>query len=236
MNATQITWSLLFVLTLFVCATLHKLAHALAAKRYHNKTEYITLLPVGGVAILENMPEKTVLELMVALLGPAVNLVIFLIPYLTLQTSGIPFDFNAIIHITPDNFLFNLAILNVWLAVFDMIPAFSMAGGRVLKALLAIKLNWPLATQITGRIGQIIAFGFVLLCFLGNPFLVFIGVFIFLATMAETEVVKTQSIQKGYTIAELTMKQLPVFNKADTIAKAVQMLLDGQTKKLSDNG
>ena len=230
LNTEQIIWSVLFVLTLFVCVTLHELGHALAAKRFHIKTKDITLLPIGGVARLENMPEKPMQELIVALAGPAVNVIIFLILYIALQIASIPFDFTAITHITADNFLFNLAILNVWLAVFNMIPAFPMDGGRVLRALLAMKLNRSLATQIAGRIGQVIAMGFVLLGFFGNPFMIFIGIFIFLAAMTETEMVKTQSVLKGHTIGELTMKQLPILNRTDTIEKAVQLLLDGQAK------
>jgi len=230
LNTEQIIWSVLFVLTLFVCVTLHELGHALAAKRFHIKTKDITLLPIGGVARLENMPEKPMQELIVALAGPAVNVIIFLILYIALQIASIPFDFTAITHITADNFLFNLAILNIWLAVFNMIPAFPMDGGRVLRALLAMKLNRSLATQIAGRIGQVIAMGFVLLGFFGNPFMIFIGIFIFLAAMTETEMVKTQSVLKGHTIGELTMKQLPILNRTDTIEKAVQLLLDGQAK------
>ncbi|MDZ4810652.1 MAG: site-2 protease family protein [Bacteroidota bacterium] len=170
LNTEQIIWSVLFVLTLFVCVTLHELGHALAAKRFHIKTKDITLLPIGGVARLENMPEKPMQELIVALAGPAVNVIIFLILYIALQIASIPFDFTAITHITADNFLFNLAILNIWLAVFNMIPAFPMDGGRVLRALLAMKLNRSLATQIAGRIGQVIAMGFVLLGFFWKSF------------------------------------------------------------------
>lgn len=230
LNVEQITWSVLFVLTLFVCVTLHELGHALAAKRFHIKTKDIILLPIGGVARLENMPEKPMQELIVALAGPAVNVVIFLILYIALQIASIPFDFTAITNITAGNFLFNLAILNVWLAVFNLIPAFPMDGGRVLRALLAMKLNRTLATQIAGKIGQVIAAGFVILGFFGNPFLIFIGIFIFLAAMTETEMVKTQSVLKGHTIGELTMKQLPVLHRTDTIEEAVQLLLDGQSK------
>ncbi len=230
LNVEQITWSVFFVLTLFVCVTLHELGHALAAKRFHIKTKDITLLPIGGVARLENMPEKPMQELIVALAGPAVNGVLFLIIYIVLQIAGMPFEFSSITHITADNFFFNLAILNVWLAVFNLIPAFPMDGGRVLRALLAMKLSRTLATQIAGRIGQVIATVFVFLGFFGNPFLIFIGIFIFLAAMTETEMVKTQSILKGHTIGELTMKQLPVIDRTDTIEKAVQLLLDGQAK------
>lgn len=230
LNAQQIIWSVLFVLTLFLCVTLHELGHALAAKRFHIKTKDITLLPIGGVARLESMPEKPMQELIVALAGPAVNVIIFLVLFIVLKLASIPFDFTTITHISPENFLFNLAVINVWLAGFNMIPAFPMDGGRVLRALLAMKLNRALATQIAGRIGQVIAVLFVLFGFFGNPFLVFIGIFIFLAAMTEAELVKTQTVLKGYTIAELTMKQLPVVNSSDTIAKAVQLLLDGQAK------
>lgn len=230
LNTEQIMWSVLFVLTLFVCVTLHEFGHALAARRFHIETKDITLLPIGGVARLEKMPEKPVQELIVALAGPAVNVMIFGILFIGLRMADVPFDLEALSNVTADNFLMNLALLNIWLAIFNMIPAFPMDGGRVLRALLAIWLPRTTATQIAGKVGQVFAIGFVILGFFGNPFLIFIGIFIFLAAMTETEQVKTQSILKGRTVAELTMKQLPVLQKTDSVETAVKMLLDGQAK------
>ena len=230
LNAEQVTWSVVFILALFVCVTLHELGHALAAKRYHIKTKDITLLPIGGVARLEKMPEKPMQELIVALAGPAVNFVIVILLFIFLRLTKLPTDFSIITHVSADNFLLSLAIINLWLAVFNLIPAFPMDGGRVLRALLSLRINRILATKIAASIGQTIAVIFVFLGFFGNPFLIFIGLFIFLGALAEYEQVKTGSALKGHTIEEITMKDIPVLEREDTIGFAVEKLLNGQAK------
>jgi len=230
LNAEQVAWSVVFILALFVCVTLHELGHALAARRYHIKTKDITLLPIGGVARLENMPEKPMQELIVAMAGPAVNFVIIILLFIYLRLTKLPTDFSIITHVTGDNFLLSLAIINVWLAVFNLIPAFPMDGGRVLRALLSLRLNRILATKIAVSIGQTLALVFVFLGFFGNPFLIFIGLFIFLGAMAEYEQVKTGSALKGHTVEEITMKDIPVIKREDTIGFAVEKLLNGQAK------
>lgn len=229
-HAGEITWSVVFVLALFVCITLHELGHALAARKYHIQTSDITLLPVGGVARLERIPEKPVQELVVALAGPAVNGVIVLILFIFLQLTSLPTDLSVINHVGADNFLLSLALVNAWLAIFNLIPAFPMDGGRVLRALLAFRINRVLATKIAASIGQALAVVFVFLGFFGNPFLIFIGLFIFLGAMSEYEQVKTGMALTGFTVAEVTMKDTPVLNRHDSIGKAVELLLNGQAK------
>ncbi len=238
LNTEQITWSVLFILALFVCVTLHELGHALAARRYHIQTKDITLLPIGGVARLEKMPEKPMQEMIVALAGPAVNLVIVVTLFTFLRLTKLPTDLSAVTHVTADNFLLSLAIVNVWLAVFNLIPAFPMDGGRVLRALLSLRINRILATKIAASIGQALAVAFVFLGFFGNPFLIFIGLFIFLGAMAEYEQVKTDSALKGYTVADITMRDIPVLNREDSIGKAVELLINGQAKNflIMDDG
>jgi len=238
LNAEQVTWSVVFILALFVCVTLHELGHALAARRYQIKTKDITLLPIGGVARLKNMPEKPMQELIVALAGPAVNFVIVIILFTFLRLTKLPTDFSIITHVSADNFLLSLAIINLWLAVFNLIPAFPMDGGRVLRALLSLRLNRLLATKIAASIGQTIAVVFIFLGFFGNPFLIFIGLFIFLGAMAEYEQVKTGSVLKGRTVEEITMKDIPELKREDTIGFAVEKLLNGQAKNflIMDDG
>lgn len=227
----QLAWSVIFTLAIFICVFLHELGHALAARKYHIQTKDITLLPIGGVARLERMPDKPLQELIVALAGPAVNLAIVLVLFIVLNLTRMPADLSVITHVDANNFLLSLAIINLWLALFNLIPAFPMDGGRVLRALLSLRLKRTLATQIAGRIGQVLAFVFMFVGFFNNPFLIFIGLFVFLGAMAEVEHVKMQSILQGITVKDVTMKDLHVLNRKDTIAKAIELMLSGQAKK-----
>lgn len=230
LGGADLVWPVLFVLTLFACVTLHELGHALAAKRYGIQTKDITLLPIGGLARLDEMPEKPSQELWVALAGPAVNVIIFGILYALLsfrEPAPAVADMGLI---NEHNFLYLLAVVNIWLVVFNLIPAFPMDGGRVLRALLAMKMGRLRATQWSARIGQIIAIGFILLGFYANPFLIVIGLFVIFAAQAEAGHVEVQSFLAGHTAGEIVMRDVPVLNENDPIDKAVEKLLAGQSK------
>jgi Zn-dependent protease len=231
LNAAQIGWMVLFVLSLFLCVTLHELGHALAARRYGIQTKDITLYPIGGVARLEKMPEKPVQELVVAFAGPAVNIVIMLLltPFI-LQADLQPAGSEEVFIINQSNFLAMLGLLNVWLAVFNLIPAFPMDGGRVLRALLSIKLSRVRATEIASVIGKVLAVGFALAGFYLNPFLIFIGIFIFLGAHAENEMVKSQSFITGLTAKDAMMTNFISLDKQQPVSEAVKVLLDGEAK------
>ena len=230
MGTVDIIWSVLFILTLFACVTAHELGHALAAKRYNIKTRNITLLPIGGLAQLESIPEKPKEELVVALAGPAVNIVIaaVLYPFIKLSLSLIEeMDLSRLSH---HNFLFSLMVVNIWLAVFNMIPAFPMDGGRVFRALLSFKFERNVATRIAASVGQLLAVGFVFIGFFYNPFLVFIGIFIFLGAQAEAQFAEAKSLLKGYTVADALMRDVPLLNPTDTIEHSSDRLLDTQNR------
>lgn len=229
MGTVDILWSVLFILTLFACVTLHELGHALAARRYHIKTANITLLPIGGVAQLESMPEKPKEELVVALAGPLVNVVIAGLLFPVLSLSGGLNDLD-VARFSHHNFLPSLMVVNIWLAVFNMIPAFPMDGGRVLRALLSFKFERHVATRIAASIGQLLAIGFVLVGFFSNPFLIFIGVFIFLGAQGEAQYAQARSLLSGYTVADAVMKQVPTLKTTDTIEYASDQLLASQNK------
>lgn len=229
MGTVDILWSVLFILTLFACVTLHELGHALAARRYHIKTANITLLPIGGVAQLESMPEKPKEELVVALAGPLVNVVIAGLLFPVLSLSGGLNDLD-VARFSHHNFLPSLMVVNIWLAVFNMIPAFPMDGGRVLRALLSFKFERHVATRIAASIGQLLAIGFVLVGFFSNPFLIFIGVFIFLGAQGEAQYAQARSLLSGYTVADAVMKQVPTLKPTDTIEYASDQLLASQNK------
>ena len=172
-----------FVLALFVCVIAHEYGHALMARRYGIRTPDITLLPIGGLARLERMPVTPMHEVAVALAGPAVNVAIWAV------LTGL---FGADAWRGFDGgILDQLAAVNVVLALFNMIPAFPMDGGRVLRALLSLRFDRRLATGIAAGAGQAVAVamgGWGL--WTGNPVLALIGVFIFLAARAEARAVR----------------------------------------------
>ncbi|MCF8258461.1 MAG: site-2 protease family protein [Flavobacteriales bacterium] len=234
----DILWSLAFILSIFGCVVLHELGHALAARRYGIGTRDITLLPIGGVASLESMPEKPSEELVVALAGPAVNLVIvlLLLPFMHLMPQFSEMEQAAAVN--GSNFLLMFMTVNMVLAFFNLLPAFPMDGGRVLRALLAMRLGRAKATRIAATVGQVCAAGFVILGFYGNPFLILIGVFIFLGARSEANYTQTRSMLSGFTVKDVLLKQFSTLRSDDPVAKAVQMLLDGQcsTFLVVDNG
>ncbi len=140
----------IYVCLVFLCVLLHEFGHALAARRYGIRTPDITLLPIGGVARLERMPEKPSQELVVAIAGPLVNVVIALLLFPFARGSLDP----VIIQNVGVGLVTKLFITNVILVVFNMIPAFPMDGGRVLRAFLAMRMDYAKATNIAATIGQ----------------------------------------------------------------------------------
>jgi Zn-dependent protease len=238
-DAAQIIWAVVFVLSIFVTVLLHEMGHALAAKRYHIKTRDITLLPIGGLARLEKLPEKPSEELVVALAGPAVNVALAIITGLVIRFPETS-EMNDLLSggVNAGNFLFNFFVVNLWLAIFNLIPAFPMDGGRVLRALLSMKMQRHVATRIAARIGQLLAIGFVFAGFFINPFLVFIGLFIFLGAQAEADYTQAQSVLKGYRVGDAIMRQYQSIEAGETLRAAVNLLLNGQYKNflVIDNG
>lgn len=209
----------LFILVLFACVILHEFGHIIAGWRYGIRTPDVTLLPIGGVAAMERMPEKPGQEIVVALAGPAVNLVIAAVLTLLL---GLRFDpAQMSVEALQSSFWAQVAVANVVLLVFNLIPAFPMDGGRVLRALLAMWLGFGPATRVAARIGQVLAVGFAILGFMGNPFLILIAAFIFLAATGEAGSVQLRELTRGRRVTDAMISSyeaLGVMSSADDAA------------------
>lgn len=219
-----------YVLAIFACVVLHELGHALMARRYGIGTRKITLLPIGGVASLEKMPEKPKRELLVAVAGPAVNIVIALLlyPIVAPLNQYIPGSEEEIAtSITPENFLFSLFAVNVLLVLFNAIPAFPMDGGRALRAILSMNMDRLKATNVAARLGQLLAIGFVFLGFFANPFLIFIGIFVFLGANSENMIIQQLEYARGHKVQEAMITSYEVLAPEDTIEEATKKLIAG---------
>jgi Zn-dependent protease/CBS domain-containing protein len=217
-----------FILLLFACVVLHELGHALTARRFGIKTRDIILLPIGGVARLERMPEKPAQELLVALAGPLVNVVIAggLFATLTALELWVPLaQLAENPQITRGPRFEQLAFINVSLAVFNLIPAFPMDGGRVLRALLATRLPYVRATQIAAAVGQILAFGLGFLGLFTNPFLVFIALFVWIGAAQESSAVEVRDRLEGIAVGEVMLTDFQALHPFDTLAKAIDLTL-----------
>jgi Zn-dependent protease/CBS domain-containing protein len=215
--------STLFIVLLFACVVLHEFGHITAARRYGVKTPEVTLLPIGGVSSLERLPSDPAQELVVALAGPAVNLVIGLALIATLGSAHLR-DLEQI-----DNphlsLLGRLAVANIFLVVFNLIPAFPMDGGRVLHALLAMRVGAARATEIAARIGQALAFGFGFLGLFGNPLLLFIAIFVYIAAAGEAQMSAAHEALKGVTVGEAMETRFTPVSIDASLAQAVDALL-----------
>jgi len=231
-NTESILFNIAVVLAVFLCVIIHEFGHALTAKRFGIITKKITLLPIGGMASMEKIPESPKQELLVTLAGPLTNVVIALLLYFTIPVKELMYlnfteTFEILSSFSIQNFLFYLFIVNIALVIFNLIPAFPMDGGRILRAFLATKTSRIKATQIASTIGQIIAVIFFLIGLLYNPFLVFIALFIFLGAYGENELVHQLELLKGHTVEEAMMINITVFNPDDSIDLVVNKIISG---------
>lgn len=227
-----ILFNIALVLAVFACVVLHELGHALTAKRFGIETKKITLLPIGGMASLERIPESPKEELLVTLAGPLVNVIIamflyFIVPIDEFMRLNFTETFETLMSFTLQNFLFSLFLVNVGLVLFNIIPAFPMDGGRILRALLAMKMSRVKATQIASSIGQFMAMLFLLLGLLYNPLLIIIALFIFLGAYGENQIVQHLALLKGHSVEEAMIINMTTFNPVDSIDLVVNKIISG---------
>ena len=212
------------LLLVFGCVLLHELGHAFAARRYGIRTRDIVLLPIGGVARLERMPERPQQEIVVALAGPLVNVVIAALLGVILWSTATPY---------PDGGMLSwLLSINLVMIGFNLIPAFPMDGGRVLRALLAMRMSYVQATRIAATIGQGIAllFGVVGL-FAHAPMLIFVALFVFLAAGEEQALVRTRSTMSGLPARAAMLSEFEVLQADEPLQRAIDLLMSGSQQE-----
>jgi Zn-dependent protease/CBS domain-containing protein len=227
----QQSWSavvagVFFILLLFVFVVMHEYGHALTARKYGIKTRDITLYPIGGVARLERMPEKPIEELWVALAGPAVNVVAAIVLFGYLVVSG-TFQPVASLTISTGSLVERLMAVNLWLVLFNLIPAFPMDGGRVLRALLGLRMEYVQATQVAANVGQAFAFLFGFIGLFSDPFLVFIALFVWMGAAQEASMVQMKYSLGNIPVTRAMMTDFQTLTPQDTLARVVGLILSG---------
>lgn len=216
----------LLILAVFTTVVMHEFGHALMARRFGVVTRDITLLPIGGVARLDRMPDQPREQLLVALAGPAVNLVIalLLLGVVRLLNGPISVDGGPFAGVP---FLSQLMWINVSLALFNLLPGFPMDGGRVLRALLAMRMAPERATQFAARVGQGVAVLFGIVGLFTSPMLLVIAVFIWLGAEAEHSVSAVRVALAGLSVRHGMITDFKTVAPSDPLSRAVDLTLAG---------
>ncbi len=218
-----------FIVAIFVCVVLHEFGHALMARRYGVATRDIILLPIGGLARLEKIPSQPVQELWVALAGPAVNVVIAMALFIWLQVTA-AWEPMQSLTVTTGPVLERLMAVNLFMVAFNMIPAFPMDGGRVLRAALATRLAYSRATQIAASIGRAMAVLFGLIGLFYSPLLLFIAVFVWLGATQEEGLVRLKSAVGDIPVRTVMASDFKTLASDDKLQRAADLTLDGSQK------
>lgn len=215
----------------FACVVLHEFGHALTARRYGVRTRDITLLPIGGVASLERIPEEPRQEFWITVAGPAVNLLIALIAFVVMAAFGLVTLVSDVLiggAAMWTNMLLFVVGVNLWLFLFNLIPAFPMDGGRILRSALAMRMPRERATRIAAGLGRIMAFAFAGYgLYADQPFLVLIGVFVYLAAGAEARNVAQRERLRGIQVGQVMRTRFWTMGQAASVAEARDGLLAG---------
>jgi Zn-dependent protease/CBS domain-containing protein len=214
------------ILAVFTMVVLHEFGHALTARRFGVRTRDITLLPIGGVARLEKMPDQPGQQLLVALAGPAVNFGIALVLFGLVLLGDVPVGFEGIRHATGP-FLAQLMWINVSLAAFNLLPGYPMDGGRILRALLAMRMAPERATQTAARVGQGVAVIFGLVGLFTSPFLMVIAVIVWLGAQAEHTVSTVKVALAGLSVRHGMITDFRAVSPVDPLSRAVDLILSG---------
>jgi len=228
-TAAAVISGIAYILALFFCVVLHEFGHSLTARRYGIRTRNITLLPIGGIASLEKMPDDPRQEINVAIAGPAVNFVIAIILYFYLYFSNTPVTAEQF-GVANGSFLHRLMMVNIFLGAFNLLPAFPMDGGRVLRAILALRMDHTKATQKAASVGQFLAVGMGLLGIMYNPFLLFIAIFIWFGASIESNAEQLKSVLGQARVRHAMLREFHTLSPNDNLSRAVELTLAGSQK------
>jgi Zn-dependent protease/CBS domain-containing protein len=219
----------LMVCSLFLCVVLHELGHSLVAQRFGVRVREILLLPIGGVARLLREPQKAWQELLIAVAGPAVNVVIALalwVLVLVAFPAGYLFgNWKMVPEASLRTLIAGLLFGNIGLAVFNMIPALPMDGGRVLRSALAMVIGRPRATNIAGFVGQVLAAGLVAYGLKESPILALIGGFVFLGATQERMGVEANSALQGVRAGDVCAPNAILLSPGDSLGAAIELMM-----------
>ncbi len=218
--------AVVMILAIFACVLAHEFGHVAMARRFGVRTPDVILLPIGGLARLERMPEEPRQELLIALAGPAVTLALAAIFYAILRAGGAAPPLLPSLRVAGNSVLEDLYRINVLLLLFNLIPAFPMDGGRVLRALLAARQGLARATRIAASVGQMLAFalGFAALM-TGNMLLLLIAFFVFLGAGAEAAAVETRAAGRGLTVRDMMVTDFRTLPAWATLRDAAELLV-----------
>jgi len=227
-------FGILVTLILFSIVVLHELGHSLVALNYGVPVKQIVLLPIGGVAQLEKMPDKPSQEFMIAIAGPLVNvglaiILIILSPLagFELTLGNISSDFLELTRASISSVFAYVFVSNLFLAGFNLLPAFPMDGGRILRAILASRMSYPRATSIAVTIGQVLAWLLGLYGFLGGGFfIVLIAIFIYIGASQEGQLVQLRSVLGGLRVEQAYSRQAQTLSPDATLKDVVNLTLN----------
>jgi len=222
--------AVVFLLLAFACVLLHEYGHILMARQFGIRTPDVLLSPIGGLARLERMPEEPRQELLVALAGPLVTALLAAGLWAVIHLTSVDGDLTRF-DPAETGLITSLFQLNVVLLLFNLLPAFPMDGGRVLRALLVTRIGMVRGTRVAARIGQGFAVLFGIWGLLGPPLLIIIAGFIYLAAEAEASAVETRAAGAGVTAAEMMVTDLRLLRVYATLEEAVRLLLAGEQRE-----
>jgi Zn-dependent protease/CBS domain-containing protein len=206
------------VTLLFTAVVLHELTHCYVAQRYGVEIERIVLLPIGGISAMKELPKDPHQELRIAIAGPLVNLILVVVLY------PMFYIFSSSLSVSMNFLLYNFILLNLLLGAFNLLPAFPMDGGRVLRAFLAERMNFIRATELAASIGKQLALIMAIVGIFFNPFLILIAVFVYLGADQESKMVLLNTLLEGIKVQDIMTPEVKTVQPTDTVDQVLKIM------------